>query len=76
LIKIAKVVGCKVTDELYNRISELGIISDVLRSSLDFYLKHYHNKEVNHTENTVNQSCFNCKYQNLCELIDKHFEGV
>lgn len=72
---MSKVLGVKVDDDVYNKIASMGNISDVLRSALDFYLNYNQNKEVNHTESMVNQSCFNCKYQNLCKLIDKHFEG-
>jgi len=44
---MTKVLGVKVSDEVYQRIETLGVKSDVLRAAIDFYLWHHQNIGVN-----------------------------
>lgn len=42
-----KVLGCKVSDDVYKKITSLGPKSTVLRSAIDLYLDQHRNREVN-----------------------------
>jgi predicted RNA-binding Zn-ribbon protein involved in translation (DUF1610 family) len=57
-----KVLGCKVTDEIYQQFKDLGRpISDSLRDAIDFYLKNQNtkiNSSVNQSETKVNPPQF------------------
>lgn len=66
-----KVVGCRITNELYNEICKLGIPSDIMREALELYL----NLNKNPRKHSVNTICFNCKHQTLCELIERHLDA-
>lgn len=71
-----KVVSFKTSHEVYNKLKALNktfreliepLVIDRLEQS-----EHIENKrnEVKYTGSIP--SCFNCKYQNLCLVIDKH----
>ena len=47
-----KVLGFKVSNEVYEKVKSLGKPSDILRQALDQFMK---NKEVNLSNNVVNQ---------------------
>ena len=65
-----KVLGVKVENEVYARFSNLdGSVSSNLREAINLFLKYKENKLLT----SVNQeSCFNCRYQELCVFIDKY----
>lgn len=71
-----KVLGCKVDDEFYHKFSELsGNINQNLRKAAELYIKSLESSEVN-TVNSLNQcKNFDCKYQTLCVIIERHLEG-
>lgn len=53
---MTKVLGCKVTDEIYYKIVALGpIISDTMRNAIDYYLEHNQNIKVNHVKSARNK---------------------
>lgn len=46
---MSQVLGCKVSDDLYNRFSKLdGSISDNLRKAIENYIDNMVNQSVNH----------------------------
>ncbi len=52
---MTKSLGCKVTNEIYDKVNALGIKSDILRNAIDFYLEHYQNITVNQVKPAKNK---------------------
>ena len=64
-----RVLGVKVTDELYDRFGSLdGSISENLKKAIDLYLKSSKDEQLT----KVNHDCFDCKYKDLYSLMDKY----
>ena len=66
-----KVIGCRVTQELYDQLCEIGVPSNILRKALELYL----NLNKKGCKRDVNTICFNCKHQTLCKIIDSHLDA-
>jgi hypothetical protein len=60
-----KVLGVKVSDEIYEKFSRLGNISDNLRKAIDLYL----DLKVNASTVKVNQNISKGRYQDV--KVDK-----
>ena len=69
-----KVLGCKVEDDLYNKIKkEHGNTSAFLRNLIDLYYKDQASTtktEVNLTETLVNHISKEDEYKLLCKVLD------
>jgi len=52
---MTKSLGCKVTNEIYDKVNALGVKSDILRSAIDFYLEHNQNIKVNQVNHAKNK---------------------
>ena len=52
---MTKSLGCKVSDEIYDKVNALGIKSDVLRDAINFYLKYHKNIKVNQVNHSKNK---------------------
>lgn len=73
---MSRVLGTKVTDSLYDRFCGLsGTMSSNLRDAAEMYLKHRQDSKVNQVNPISKQECFDCKYKDLCYLMDKHLEA-
>lgn len=66
-----KVIGCRITDKLYNELCKIGSPSDILREGLELYL----NSTKNPRKRDVNGLCFDCRYKLLCEVIERHLDA-
>ena len=55
----SKVIGCRVSSELYDQLCKLGVPSVILRDALELYL----NSTKNLRKHSVNALCFDCRYE-------------
>ena len=66
-----KVIGCRVTQECYEQLCEIGVPSNILREGLELFF----NSNKNPRKRSVNGICFDCRYNLLCELVDRHLNA-
>ena len=74
---MTKVLGCKVSDDFYRKFADLpDSININLRQAAENYLEMIENISVNSVNSLDERECFNCKYRELCKIIDKHLERL
>ena len=73
---MSKVIGAKVSDELYEKIASIGPISDIVKQSVKEYLERHGYGGSKAVNCTVNRDVFENKYQALTRLIDKHLNSL
>ena len=73
---MVKVIGAKVSNDLYERIASIGPISDIVKQSVNEYLERHSYNDNRVVNSTVNRECFDCKYKDLCHTIDRHLGGL
>ena len=73
---MSKVIGAKVSNELYEKIASIGPISDIVKQSVNEYLERHSCNGDNVVNCTVNRDVFENKYQALTRLIDKHLNAL
>jgi hypothetical protein len=69
---MSKVLGAKVSDEVYQRVISLGKSSDVLREMIEFYFNHHPGMP----EKAVNQVVNEKSIADPCQYINSELEGL
>ena len=69
---MSKVLGAKVSDEVYKKVVSLGKSSDVLREMIEFYFTHH--QEMH--EKLVNQMVNEKSTTDPCQYINDEIEGL
>ena len=69
---MSKVLGAKVSDELYQRVVSLGKSSDVLREMIEFYFTHHPKMP----EKSVNQAVNEKSTIDPCQYINCEVEAL
>jgi hypothetical protein len=73
---VSKTIGAKVPDEMYERIANIGPISDIVKRAVVEYLERRGcngNSVVNHT---VNRNVFEDRYQTTKREVDRFLEQL
>ena len=71
---MSKVLGTKVSDEVYERVSSFGNKSKFIRLALSEYFKNHYDElsnKVNHAIPPVNQKLTNNKYEDIKKQVDR-----
>lgn len=72
---MSKVIGAKVSEELYDQIANVGPISDIVKQAVVEYLERRGCNDNNVVNHTVNRNVFEDRYQTTKHEIDRFLEG-